>query len=843
MPRQPNKALSLDAFVNTAGPKRGVKPSDSEGESLFGKFVKARHLDSVDEMEAPSRPKELKRSLSASKLANLKQRQRASPAPSPAPSRPSSMRSMKCRPQSPAPSTSPVASRPSSMRSMKSRSRSPAIHKEDLATMSPKATASPSGTTPKLPRSPKSISQQVGRSKLKSRKSQFEAMESKGITPCLVLEDSLPLTIDDSDQIPGLVDDSVVREKIEGQRGGTHWNIMEDTPAGHAEEKLTIVSAIENDDQSSDWRNDESDCLEEDDDIIDDTDEHSLVIARARRRNSLPTDPSSAYDHTQVQGEPAKNDRFAPGFNNYHMWSGGAAFDTHLTAVQRSISVDASLLSDDLTSVGDVGDSRLQYGLQQNFVTPNGVISSGGAPETQPTVRQSGGKGIGKMHHAPNLDTDSSGKDTSIDSESRLEGRGPVDKNLRRKASVKKRTPSDIQPATENYEKKGSNSSGRSSQRRSTNKPRKERDALHNRKSRKLPDVVPTPMGHDIRSPSTLGSTPISVVSSHRSHSLPASRLRHPKNSPKQSAPRPLNLHVESCNECSQLADDDDTLGASTITTNFSTTQRTTSDKTVSTRSLFQSNTMNSSHTLRLPQRRSDPNNFDDSDPDGRKPPQQPRRSVDDDITESSDLPDSEITSDELFAPKVLVKKPISKKLESSSVLRRPSGDGDDLLEMIESSHVQDETESSEDASLEDSGTFGLKDQQKSENNNDDDHHSSQSNSASRKQHRQPYLQLNPVTPSIVLESEITTTLPSGMSALSKPIDFDDSARRGEAPEQGKDGVVPIVSERIDDETCTSAVSPGDVTKKKKKKKSMLGLFKRVASWKGAVPLDDEKEE
>jgi hypothetical protein len=648
---------------------------------------------------------------------------------------------------------------------------------------------------------------------------------------------------------------------------------MEDTPAGHAEEKLTIIAAIERDDQSSDdyWchdpsNNDNGDADDDDeeeeeeaDDIIEDADEHSLVVARFRRRNSLPTDPSSVYDSVQSQGETAtKNDRFAPGFNNHEMWSDGATLDTQLPSVKRTISADASLLSDDWT-LGEMADSiapeelpqQQQYnsgefrGRKSDVCTPNGVpIFSN---ETPSTIKQTGRSPMEKIEHIPSLDTDSSSKEPSTTS---AVARFPIAHHKNRKTSEQPKK-DDSQPDTTKQEPKGSTSTGRSSARRTTQKPRKERDALRGRKPPKIPEVIPAAQDVDMRSPSTLTSTQISVLSSSRSRQqgqgLQALRQRHTKQSPKQHKSRPLNLHVESGNVRASIPDDDYTIGASTISTNFSTTQRTMSDKTVSIRSLFQPNSTSSSQVPRLPQRREEVADFDDIiDVDhGKNPPQQPKRSCedDDDIADSMHIPEREITIDDLFTGKITLKKPLGSSDEHPSVLRRPSGDADDVLEMIESNHSPDGSEHAEDMSLEDSGHFNSPSRQ-----------SRQSIAAAigNKIPMSPRTlgsQKSKASPAPLPRHPGGASIEAERPNLPKPTRESNNGSSSDHsnPQQLQPKESPLgksnnttVSERIYDGAGQSSASPSE-SSKKSKRRSKLGLFKRVASWKGAVPLEDDE--
>jgi len=344
-------------------------------------------------------------------------------------------------------------------------------------------------------------------------------------------------------------------------------------------------------------------------------------------------------------------------------------------------------------------------------------------------------------------------------------------------------------------------------------------------------------------------------MSSGRSHqqnqSLQALRHYHSQtsSSPKRRPNKSLTHHVESSRDRSPPADGDEhTLGASTITTNFSTTQRTRGDNTVSTRSLFQSDLMSSSETPRLPQRRNDGSDFDDDsdDDDGgqKNPPSLPKRSEDEFSTEVPDT--TTITAEDLFTGKATVETPLGVG-ECWTVLRRPSGEGDDMLSMIESTH---QSKSSEDLSLGSSeGSNSLKRWHKE--------HAIALQAHRREHvdgipHTKAFLQLNPGDQGVVVESEVADVadLKSPMttsvaSEIPPAVGLaDDGAEQGDQNVEKVDGTAAAADVHVNERVYgvgQSPTSPRD-SPKKNKKKSRLGLFKRVVSWKGAVPLKDEDD-
>lgn len=651
----------------------------------------------------------------------------------------------------------------------------------------------------------------------------------------------------DLDDMPSLVDDSVVRDTLEAERGGRQWKITEDTPAGHAEERLVMVSAIEHDDQSGDWGIDDSEFLEEDEDIIEDEDEHSLAVARSRGLNSLPTDPSSANGSSNQVDVNADRDRFAPAFNNRDRWKHGEKLEDKSPDVERAVSADESLLSDtneeeDLESSSEISKLATEKWEKPSLFPDEGVPDDGGDEgndRTPATAKRSGGtRRPGRMKAAPDLEVESLRKDDATSNSSFTESTTePLVSTPKRKSSRRqKKPPSSLQSSTGRQEKKGSESTGRNSHRQSAHRPRKERDALHAQKHRKVPDDIPTtlspdgtvqsPMTSSLRSPmsSSLTSTANSqIMTSSRSQqqhqSLKALRRhhaanRHPTSKSKRHPNSSLNDHVGSSRDHSGTVEvDDDTLGASTISTNFTTTQRTRGDNTVSERSLFQSDRTGSSQIPRIPQRHIEESDSEDSDEDEKNHPQQTTRTKDNQI---SAIQKAAMTAEDLFSRNASVDKPVGGRNDFSAVLRRPSGEGDDILEMGD-----------EDFSL------GSADQTDGT--------------------PQPaaFLQLNPSEHGVVIEADIVDTK-TGEFHTEALLQVDPGATQSVSIEpKDSSGVISCDKseqlEKVNEETVVDLSKRiygvgADGSPGKNKKKSRLGLFKKMASWKGKVSLDEEKD-
>ena len=366
-----------------------------------------------------------------------------------------------------------------------------------------------------------------------------------------------------TESMPTLVDDHVIRRKLEGERAGRQWNIEEDTPGGHAEDTLVLVPGIENDQQSFYLDNEDSEVLDEDDDIIDDPDEHSLVIARTRTTGSLPRDPSFLSQSHQFQNSVA--DRFNPSFNNLEMWDTDAHHHDVITPIS---SGDVSVLS------GVQGIEDWEPGSERESNTVACTMD--------------------------NLEKLFLSEDEAVEDKQKMASQDYI--------AVEGKL-SKIEPTGYYSPKESRDGTGRSSTRRKPGKGRKKRDALRARIKRKGSAAEPTMLD-----PSDLVKTPVSPSSTSNSQSLYLSLLLSQPQAPvddsqedKIRSPKrtnSLNLHVGRGSDFLRATDcDEDTIGASTITTNFSTTQRTRGDNTVSTRSLFKSDQMSFSATPKLPRR------------------------------------------------------------------------------------------------------------------------------------------------------------------------------------------------------------------------------------------------
>ena len=634
------------------------------------------------------------------------------------------------------------------------------------------------------------------------------------------------------DDMPSLVDDSVVRDAMELKRGGKHWKIMEDAPAGHAEEKLIIVQAIETDDQSGDWAIDHSEFLDEDDDIedddiIEDEDEHSLVMARSRRRNGLPSDPSSAHGSIGQRDGFADRDRFAPAFNNQDRWKHGTNCDKKSPALDPTVSAEESLLSDaheadDLESSTEIVQSL--HKSEDNAIVPHEAASNGGNSKTPATTKRSGGRRPGSMEAVPDLEVNSFKRDT-------MEFHELVDIPRQKPSKTKTQLPS--RSSTGRQERKGSDSTGRSSRRQGAQEPRKERDILHARNKR-LADGVPTALACDaiIRSPMSSSITSIGIslspLTSSASNQFNRSILssnRDPANlrhsSSKRRPNRSLNQHVERGRDHFGPVDlDDDTLGASTLSTNFTATQRTQGDTTVSERSLFRSDrASSSSHIPRIPQRHVEEFDSEDNTND-----------------EKNVL---EVTKDDraspIQEPATLIGNAAATSSDLNKFLRRPSGDDDELLATVSSSAVSVDT--SEDFSL------GIPDLGSGE--------------APR---TKAFLQLNAGEHGLVVASDVVDTKTGEVKRTETlmHLDLADTQDRliesKETVEKGRPVVVDEIKpfEKLNDEPepvvnlsariygvgASGATSPN--SPKRNKKKGRLSMLKKMTSWKGKVSLDDD---
>ena len=704
-----------------------------------------------------------------------------------------------------------------------------------------------------LPKSPKQQIKSSRSPRLRSSpntKSPANARRIKSKTVPAAMKNSFPgleqqtkskkVQSDDEESMPGLVDDSLIRETKAGFRGGKQWNIMEDTPGGHAPEKMQIVSGIEfyDEEDATSWRPGVEEPLEEDDDIHEEEEMEFGDLERSSlRRQSLPSDP-----------QVIAGDRFDPSFKNHDMWG----TDDEADKILMGSSADCSILSEgDLEEAGatalggKVDDQEISE--HEELIEDIDDDKSSNVSKTPATAKRSGGtRRTDNMSPLPNLEADSAHKDGEVEDESlphpaAVPEDGPLDspkkKAPRRRKKSQSSTPSSVAHSHRRHSSalergKGSNSGRSSKQRTRTSGSRRhsgmERGTMRGSdRSRKVPDVIAASPNNDgvsyVRSPmsSSLTSTPTSMQSSSRQQQQRITALRSmlTQQSPRRRRNKPLQLHVNRDNATTDDDGDEHTLGASTITTNFSTTQRTMGDNTVSTRSLFKSERMSVSETLTIPQRRRA-----DSDSESE-------RSANRDSGLLS-TPEKETSIDHPFP-----RESSPGKRDLKTALRRPSGEGDDLLAMVETvqSHTSDE-------SFSEGSEF-----QKWKQENASDLISPKASIRKKTEGGESqFLQLNPQSEGVLVDSKVATVPniddplddPSGQRNLAKLEELfghNDEAR--DSFDMEKLPPRPDFSQ----DTQHAPDSPGGVHTKVKKKKSRLSLFRRVKSWKGVVALSDDE--
>jgi hypothetical protein len=457
------------------------------------------------------------------------------------------------------------------------------------------------------------------------------------------------------------LEDSVVRETMAGNRGGKQWNILDDTPGGHAPEKLVIVPGVEfldgeEDETSPNYYSDEGPALEEDDDIVDDPylyeDARSEALnddyrysesqARSYRTKALPADPIEGVTSLRQPNGDCLQDRFDPSFKNNDMWTTDDDATPEKRRIRRFPSGDVSLLSvpvsllpddshtgrDTISSHAFSSDTGDDISEHDEIDEDNNHDKPSADSKSPATARRSDGRRQEQMDIMSELQQDFAiviAEDADIEDDCDFESSKakhpasvPEDESRRKKKSNQDSMQHRNSTGAERISPTKGNGSGRSSKRLSERTGSRrppgmmvERNATRAAGNRPPPDYIPQSPLQDARSyvgrspmSSPLTSTPTSrswVSSAQQQQAMQALRQRA---SPRQTN-KPLRLHVGQDYPSSAGDDDEHTLGASTISTNFTTTQRTRGDNTVSTRSLFQSERMSiTEESPQIPQRR-----------------------------------------------------------------------------------------------------------------------------------------------------------------------------------------------------------------------------------------------
>jgi hypothetical protein len=662
--------------------------------------------------------------------------------------------------------------------------------------------------------------------------------------------------------MPPLLDDTIQRDSLGGVRGGTQWSILEDTPGGHAPEKLAIISAVEyssdddDDDEEFGCKDGQDESMDEDDDIVDE-DNYTLhddsEDERPDRRQSLPQDPTSIQALTLLMQSPTIRpvDRFNPGFHNSHMWSTNVDYTSPLDG-----SGDFSLLSDNgedhenvkerdeivhdehtlTNNLTDISSSGRTYmsGFVDRTKTPattkqRGDYRSDSSPVAIPQPQQVDNKEIAFVQEENKwLCPDAVLEDASLNEEDGKRGWSASSSSAIAKQS--------------SHLKSGSSNSGSSSRRQDLKGVHAPRPPARRRcKRNNIPEVVRGVASADLspigRSPlsSSLTSTPnsYSIASSGRQgaamHTL---RMHAPRIRPN----KPLTLHVGRESSHSQLESDDYTLGASTITTNFSTTQRTFGDNTVSTRSLFQSQRMSQVDSLITPPlRRGEVSDEDNNTVDPLAPSSScnlVNNSSGATLWSLSTAPAHDggkcsSSLDNTFDRfRNESTRPNKKSQPLQTVLRRSSGDLDDLLD----------TANSVDDQRSDSCTST----------------ESQGAGRDRKDHTdlvQLVAEINGVSGANVGRSGIVQRNQTIPIILMKE-STESHLRHSDGEKDAGDGsgrIAQVQKSKVDDPFLRGASDhiPRSIVEggKIKKKKSRRGLFGRVTSWKGVAVLPDDDDD
>jgi hypothetical protein len=685
---------------------------------------------------------------------------------------------------------------------------------------------------------------------------------------------------------------SIVRETVAGFRGGKQWNIMEDTPGGHAPEKLVIVRGVEvfdeEDDESlrhslersrlhaddeedddilddrgyivEDSRNDvdfEEDDAEDDDD---EDDEGDASVARTFRTKSLPSDPG-ARAGSEAAPRLSKS-RFDPSYTNNDMWT--TDDDASLQKAYRRYgnSSDLSLLSmsdprdasrtnrsglsssyggissttDEISEHDEIDDDHHTGQSRATSANPSSVDRT-----KTPTEKRSGGRrhlaDSGDLDSfpelSPNMASDLAEDDEIDEEEDEMLARHPASvpedgplgsKKKSSSTSTRRKTKSSTVGKPSNSSRRSN--SGSSNRRTTGGGYKKKSDALDRsaarfsgRDSSRRSDIVPSTPVREIssyvRSPlsSSLTSTPNSFsnsrswvssirqqASQQQAQGTSSNANNITRDSPRRRKNKPLHMYMES-HRPQDLADDEHTLGASTITTNFSVTQRTYGDNTVSTRSLFRSEPMPVSEPLQIPRRRADSDHTDEDKANdvgvaastGSSQPKTPAAVTAFDILDS-------VTKDpsrDSFDPNVPM---LSKLSMPNSLLRRPSGDNDELLLGLGADDISEDS----------SGASSLG-----------------RRAAAEKPQSKKFLQLDPNSLGLTVNNGRDEGVVGG----------EPTAAVDQLVESSDDAGMPELTDWKD---SSGPVSPGDGSSKRRFK---LKLFKRGKSWKGAVALADEEDD
>ena len=611
-------------------------------------------------------------------------------------------------------------------------------------------------------------------------------------------------------------DASVVRETFAGFRGGKQWNIMEDTPGGHAAEKLVIVQGVEfldDEDELSDrisldrMRSEDED---EDEDILDDAEDdcaedESVARSRSKSLQSLPSDPGG------ISASPrSRKSRFDPTFANSAMWTDDEA-SVRKTAVKRFPSGDFSMISDHALISTSTGDISEHDEIDVDNHTGSSQLPSSVDRTKASTERRSAGRRPLAEAEAEHNSASDLAEDDEIDE--------AVDEGILAKypASVPEDGP--LGSKKTSSRKKASSSgrrsnqgSGHSGSKRAIHGQRKKTEALdrfsvsgHRKHSDMIPATPVREVSSYVRSPlsSSLTSTPNSRSNSRtHSRSLTSSIARQQQQGGQQQSPRrrknkPLRLHVEA-NRPDSTDDDEHTLGASTITTNFSTTQRTLNTvTTTSTRSLFRTADMPKSEPLQMPRRRADSDNSSEE-----------RRQKDDEALTAFDVIAAVGDNAKVENP---FGRPLPTKQKAVSTLRRPSRDVGDLLASTKGITSSEEFSEGDSSAAADSNP---------------------------KASSKSFLQLEPESIGVSIHSTIAASTAFGVDGRAETHGVGlksshvDSATK---VDDGEDDAMPELTDWRDPATDVAKVSPAS------KRRFKLNLFKRGKSWKGGVPLDDDE--
>jgi hypothetical protein len=676
-------------------------------------------------------------------------------------------------------------------------------------------------------------------------------------------------------------DDSVVRETMAGNRGGEQWHILVDTPAGHAPEKLVIVPGVEFLDEEEDEmiRNEYSDegpALEEDDDIDDDpylfgdtrtenlNDDFSECQARSYRTKALPADPIEGVTSLRQPKGVSLQDRFDPSFKNNDMWTTDddappeqriirrflSGDDVSLLSVPVSVLPDDSHTGRDLSCYAFSSDAGEDMSEHDEINEDNNHDQPSVDTKTPATARRSGGRRQEQVDIMSELQQDFAiniAEDADIDDDCDFESfkekhpaSVPEDESFdsRGKSKRKKKSNQDSMQRQNSTGAKmispmKSSVSDRSSKRLSEktgSRMMTERIGIRAGGNRRLPDLIPQTPVRDARSyvgrsPVTTTSTPQSrsrVSSAHQQQALQQRSPRRPMN-------KPLRLHVGQDYTSSAGDDDEHTLGASTMSTNFTTTQRTRGDNTLSTRSLFQSERMSITESPQIPQRRkasSDEESYD------RRPPskaendfslQMPQRRKAD--FEEMSYQSALSSNSNLNANFDLLQEGASGgSIYRNAPLRKPSGD----IEVLRPSKEDDLLQRAEERASTD----------------DKSDASSTNDGVESPSYSKRFLQLNPAASGLAVGAKVTAVLESPLQIRGKKPVVDNSkltclnnTLSCEAPnKKGGDGDANMP--KLSDWNEASKESPNT----RRRRKPKLGLFKRVKSWKGSVALSEEED-